>query len=345
MKNGFETRTVTLGRINVYEAVNVRELDENLVKEYAADMKAYGEESWCEAWGQKLRVVDEDGNLRLYSGFHTHRAAQSAFGNEHVLKVHVYEKDVKSVNPEHMTARLLATGQNATHGKRRTTQERQDAMDRWLLDPTTSNWSNRYIAKMCAVSHATVKERRRRLIAEGADANVVAPEERWGWKNGGKYVTSESVTSAQANAPQEEPAPEAKPAEVVFDMSEEVEEAPEPAPAEEAQEEAELEAEVDAPAEVSKPTPTAEEPCTEPLDADGIINRAYTVPLTQDMVDAMMDELKTLLDTEVGDSISLNSVAKSGEKLSKQLVMVLSAQVKDAVAQAASDEEAAQEAA
>ena len=203
MKKTFEICEMTLGDIVLYEEDNVREIDAKLVQSYSDDMQGYGINQWQLHWGQRMSVVQVDGDYVLYSGFHTYRAAQLSFGITHEVAVNVYLGD-KDVCTEHMQAGLLSCGENAKHGKRRDKSERREAIDRWLLCKIcddSSSWSDRYIGKMCAVSAGLVKIRRDELVQDGHPVELVKPDIRYGVRDREKYITSKSVSSAQESKP------------------------------------------------------------------------------------------------------------------------------------------------
>ena len=210
---GFETRKVSLGDIVVNEFVNVRELDMELVEEYKTDMVEYGVEDWQSAWagnGGRLRTVEVDGVLHLYGGFHTHRAASAAWGGGHEVEVLV---NVDPDIPEDCRVpSLLAGGENASHGKRRTNVEKGEAVDRWLKcehAEDSNKWSDGYIAKRCSVSKSFVMVRDKALREELGE-EYVRPDERF-YMRKGKMLQADvdkNRTSVAEASPAEEDAPE-----------------------------------------------------------------------------------------------------------------------------------------
>jgi hypothetical protein len=68
---------------------------------------------------------------------------------------------------------LFSVGANDTHGLRRTTADKQRAIETLLQDPEWAAWSDNAIAKACAVDHKTVAARRMALVGNSQDAAVV----------------------------------------------------------------------------------------------------------------------------------------------------------------------------
>lgn len=183
----FETRKMALRDIIINESVNLRELDNKLVAEYQKDMEEYGVNEWQDRWiatGGWVKTVEINGEIHLYGGFHTHRAALNAFGADHKLSVLVNINI--DIPEEYRIPALLAGGENATHGKRRTNAEKREAVDRWLRNEhaaDSNKWSDGYIGEMCAVAKSTVMSRDKALREElGEEYN--RPEERYSMRSG-----------------------------------------------------------------------------------------------------------------------------------------------------------------
>lgn len=75
---------------------------------------------------------------------------------------------------------LLAAGANATHGLRRTQADRRKAVETLLKDTEWTRWSDREIAKACAVDHKTVGSVRRELTGEFPTDRTVTYRDRHG---------------------------------------------------------------------------------------------------------------------------------------------------------------------
>lgn len=144
-----------LDDILIDSRINTREIDEKTVAEYQADMLEYGEDTWQSRWKGIPKVTSAG---QLWSGFHTLAAARQAFGPQHEIECEV-EGDT------YHDAFLLATGENADHGRRRTSQEKQEAVERWLRDADGKLWTNNHIAKRCKVSRTVVDNVLRALKA------------------------------------------------------------------------------------------------------------------------------------------------------------------------------------
>lgn len=91
---------------------------------------------------------------------------------------------------------LFALGANDTHGLRRTNADKQKAITTALLDPEWSQWTDREIARRCAVDHKSVGNLRRRLAA-AAGSNGEVPQPR-----------ASSTTALAAPTPVVAPAPD-----------------------------------------------------------------------------------------------------------------------------------------
>lgn len=184
---GFEIREIALRDIIINESVNLRELDNKLVAEYQKDMEEYGVNEWQDRWiatGGWVKTVEINGEIHLYGGFHTHRAALNAFGADHKLSVLV---NINIDIPEECRVpALLAGGENATHGRRRTNDEKREAVDRWLKcehAEDSNKWSDGYIAKMTQTTAAYVRKREKAMREELGEA-YTRPEDRYSVRRG-----------------------------------------------------------------------------------------------------------------------------------------------------------------
>ena len=76
---------------------------------------------------------------------------------------------------------ILAAGANASHGVRRTAADKRKAIETLLCDPEWARWSDREIAKACAVDHKTVGKVRRELTGDfPTEGRAVAYRDRHG---------------------------------------------------------------------------------------------------------------------------------------------------------------------
>lgn len=121
--------------------------DQKTVTEYAEDMTE----------GAKFPpvvVFTDKGEYWLADGFHRVLAAR-------VIGSREIEADIR-VGAQR-DAMLYACGANAAHGMRRTNEDKRRAVFRLLGDSEWSKWSDREIARRCAVSHPLVAELRKGL--------------------------------------------------------------------------------------------------------------------------------------------------------------------------------------
>ena len=77
---------------------------------------------------------------------------------------------------------LYSVGTNATHGLRRTNQDKRRAIETLIEDPDWSQWSDREIARKAAVSHDFVSRLRRSLATNDGDKKTINVKytDRWG---------------------------------------------------------------------------------------------------------------------------------------------------------------------
>lgn len=127
---------------------------------------------------------DEDGNLWLADGFHRVVAALKAGLKEINADVRIGEK---------RDAILHSVGANATHGLRRTNEDKRRAIATLLRDQEWRTWSDNRISQKCGVSDKTVANLRAQLesgseipkVSErvGQDGKTY-PVKHWGMSNG-----------------------------------------------------------------------------------------------------------------------------------------------------------------
>ena len=96
----------------------------------------------------------------LADGFHRVEAARQA-------ELETIEADIRDGG--YREAFLYAVGANATHGLRRTNADKRRAVIRLLEDDQWSRWSDREIARRCAVSNEFVSRLRRSLSSVDSD--------------------------------------------------------------------------------------------------------------------------------------------------------------------------------
>ena len=147
------TVTVLIYDIVIDSHINTRELDEDVIEEYREAMREYGKSDWQSFWNESPRMTESG---HLYSGFHTVTAAMREFGREYEINVIQEGKDWRE-------AYFRATRMNATHGRRRTNAEKEEAVRRWLEDEEMRQWTDGHIAKQCLVSAPFVSKVARSL--------------------------------------------------------------------------------------------------------------------------------------------------------------------------------------
>lgn len=117
-------------------------IDALLVEEYSAAM--------VEGTTFPPMVIFFDGvSYWLADGFHRYFAALGAFGEDAEANCEVHLGTVRD-------AILYSVGANASHGLRRTNEDKRRAVRTLLNDETWAKWSDREIAKRCAVDGKTV---------------------------------------------------------------------------------------------------------------------------------------------------------------------------------------------
>jgi uncharacterized ParB-like nuclease family protein len=152
-------------------------IDPSTVASYAEDMKAG-------ATFPPIKVYHDGAQYHLADGFHRVEAARQ-IGVETIL-----------AEVEQGTSRgaiLAACAANATHGLRRTNEDKRRAIMAMLQDPEWAIWSDRAIAKACAVDHKSVAKVRRELTAPKG-GEIPTPAKEHGKPNGsGEIPTGGSV--------------------------------------------------------------------------------------------------------------------------------------------------------
>lgn len=131
-------------------------LDETTVAEYAAVMQEYGI-----AHFDAIDVVYDGTDYWLADGFHRVQAAR---------RVDTTGQGTIPATIRPGTRRdavLHACGANARHGLRRSAADKRRAIETLLRDGDWGRWSDREIARHCAVDHKTVAAVRRDLVGTG----------------------------------------------------------------------------------------------------------------------------------------------------------------------------------
>lgn len=122
----------------------------------------------------------------LADGFHRIEAA-SQIGDE--IEARVFQGTQRD-------AVLFSVGVNATHGLRRSSEDKRRAVTKLLTDPEWVQWSDRKIAKQCSVSHVLVGDMRRDLTGRtSSDERLYTT----------KHGTEATMQTAPINADREKP--------------------------------------------------------------------------------------------------------------------------------------------
>jgi hypothetical protein len=150
-------------------------IDPGTVASYADDLKAG-------AIFPPIRVYHDGAEYHLADGFHRVEAARQ-IGRAIILA------EIRQGTSRDTT--LAACAANATHGLRRTNEDKRRAITAMLTDPEWAVWSDRAIAKVCAVDHKSVAKVRRELTSpKGGEIPTLAEEH--GKPNGGGEIPTGS---------------------------------------------------------------------------------------------------------------------------------------------------------
>lgn len=163
-------------------------IDQHVVGDYAAAMAA----------GDTFPpvVVFFDGKTYwLADGFHRYEAYARA-------KIDAVPADVRQGTQR--DAILFSVSANASHGLRRTNDDKRRAVLTLLNDKEWSKWSDREIARRCAVDHKTVAANRPKLSGE------VPQIERTVSRKGTTYQQNTANIGGQSKPDQERKAPQAQ---------------------------------------------------------------------------------------------------------------------------------------
>lgn len=109
-----------------------------------------------DAFPALIVYLDSRGSYWLADGFHRYQAHRQAFGVDKPILC-------KVESGEKRDAVLYAARANSKHGLPRTPEDKRYAVDTLLKDLDWSKWSDREIARACAVSNTFVGERRKLL--------------------------------------------------------------------------------------------------------------------------------------------------------------------------------------
>ena len=133
--------TLAIAEITLDKEIAARDLGLYVVGEYRERMKA-GDEF------PPVQVMrDNDGVVWLWDGFHRVEAAR--WGKLESIRCEIRKGDRRA-------ALLASAGANATHGLRRSVEEKRHAVQKLLADAECAKWSDRQIAVWCKVTHPFV---------------------------------------------------------------------------------------------------------------------------------------------------------------------------------------------
>lgn len=134
------------------------------------------------AWPFPPVEVFYDGEkYHLADGFHRVAAA---------IQAGVYQIPANIHQGTRRDAVLASVGANATHGLRRTNEDKRRAVQTLLRDEEWQQWSDREIGRRCHVSHPTVAAIRAEMVATG---KITSTEER-------KYVHANGAETTMQTA-------------------------------------------------------------------------------------------------------------------------------------------------
>lgn len=136
-----ETMYVSVKKIIKSKQIMPRvEIDQNHVDELFEDLELGAD-------FPPVHLFREGNNYILADGYHRYEAAVKA-GHKNIKSV-IHKGDKRD-------ALLFATGANASHGKRRTKEDKRKAVTNLLMDPEWRKWSDNQIADHCKVSQPFV---------------------------------------------------------------------------------------------------------------------------------------------------------------------------------------------
>ena len=145
-----ETKTLKLDQIRIDGGTQPRvAIDEDVVAEYA-DLYVDGVDL------PPVTVFHDGSTYWLADGFHRYWASKRA------------ERETIAVEIQQGTRRdaiLYSVGANASHGLRRTNDDKRKAIQTLLDDEEWCQWSNREIARRCGVSEFLIRQTRENLTA------------------------------------------------------------------------------------------------------------------------------------------------------------------------------------
>lgn len=165
--------------------------DEALVEDYAE-----GISDWIES--APITVVAETDTRWVADGFHRVLAARRAALQAIPARVQAGTRH---------DALLIAIGANASHGLRRSAEDKRRALDTLLADSEWARWSDRRIADLVGISPTTVGTRRAQLSK--LDSSIAQPEHRIGADGRKRRPPDPTIKPGKVEAkPAPDPTPE-----------------------------------------------------------------------------------------------------------------------------------------
>lgn len=159
--NADKVKELSLSRIVAHQEVQARvAMNEETIEEYAEAMRN----------GDKFPPVvvfsdDDSASYWLADGFHRCHAAKQ-IANKWSLPAEIRAGGKRE-------AILFAVGANASHGLRRSREDKRNSVLKLLKDTEWSRWSDREIARQCRVSHPLVSKLRAELTGNVTSENQV----------------------------------------------------------------------------------------------------------------------------------------------------------------------------
>ena len=182
-----------IGEVVIDPKISLRGIDDDHVQDLMHAQLEYGESEWQERW-QGTLIITED--FHVVDGHHTLEAARNNFGDDHCVKFEVRGKTFRD-------AYFLATGTNASHGKRRSNEEKRLAVLRWLEDDDMKEWTDGCIAKHCYVAGSTVTRISDELVQ---NMSYTRPTKRkyLGISGNTVWIETAEIGNGSESSPQEE---------------------------------------------------------------------------------------------------------------------------------------------
>lgn len=148
-----KTVSIPLSKIILDAGTQIRaNISEKTIDEYAERLRA-GDE-----FPPVILFFDKAENA-YYMGDGFHRFHAHKINKKKTIQAEIRKGDLRD-------AILFAVMANTTHGRKRTNADKRRAVKTLLIDDEWGNWSDREIAKRCAVDHKTVGNLREKLTGE-----------------------------------------------------------------------------------------------------------------------------------------------------------------------------------